>query len=370
MTMTRLLYIGENDLFIQKLYEYKGSIKIKVTQDPTLALRTKKTDIIIFEENTKMHSISLIKFFTQYLIKREIVFFVISKTTDQLAAYLRFGVHDVFSFNDSVSNMIDRYIFIKNNYLRLTRFGKEKLDTYSIPLWKRAFDIVFASSTILVLLPVFIIISIAIKVESRGKVFYAAPRIGTGYKLFGFFKFRSMYTDADKKLESLIGNNQYQNEEVGEKNQSNQDELMLIQDDGLISEEEFLSGKKIKEENGFVKFVNDPRITKVGRFIRNTSLDELPQLFNILKGDMSVVGNRPLPLYEAELLTTDNWAERFLAPAGLTGLWQVTKRGGSNKMSADERKQLDITYKNSFSFWYDIKIILKTLPAMLQHENV
>jgi lipopolysaccharide/colanic/teichoic acid biosynthesis glycosyltransferase len=144
----------------------------------------------------------------------------------------------------------------------------------------------------------------------------------------------------------------------------------MIHDDGFISEETVKQRKAEKRENAFFKMANDPRITKVGRILRNTSIDELPQFINVLKGDMSIVGNRPLPLYEAELLTTDQWSKRFLAPAGITGLWQVTKRGGSNVMSADERKQLDIEYAENFSFWYDIKILLKTIPAMLQHENV
>ena len=106
-----------------------------------------------------------------------------------------------------------------------------------------------------------------------------------------------------------------------------------------------------------------------GHFLRKSSIDELPQLFNILKGDMSFVGNRPLPIYEAEQLTTDDWSQRFNAPAGLTGLWQVTKRGKSD-MSEDERKQLDNTYAKNHSFWGDISLILKTFPALAQKENV
>ena len=106
-----------------------------------------------------------------------------------------------------------------------------------------------------------------------------------------------------------------------------------------------------------------------GRFIRKTSIDELPQLFNILKGDMSTVGNRPLPLYEAEMLTSNDWAMRFLAPAGLTGLWQVSKRGRED-MSERERKKLDNFYAQKYSFRFDMKILLSTIPALFQKEKV
>jgi lipopolysaccharide/colanic/teichoic acid biosynthesis glycosyltransferase len=125
----------------------------------------------------------------------------------------------------------------------------------------------------------------------------------------------------------------------------------------------------MNEEGTFIKFNNDPRVTRVGKFIRNKSIDELPQLFNVLKGDMSIVGNRPLPLYEAEKITTDKYSQRFFAPAGITGLWQVNKRG-KGKMSEEERIELDNDYARNFSFFRDIKIILKTIPALLQKENV
>lgn len=119
----------------------------------------------------------------------------------------------------------------------------------------------------------------------------------------------------------------------------------------------------------FIKVNHDPRVTKIGAFLRNTSIDELPQLINVLKGNMSLVGNRPLPLYEASTLTTDQWVERFLAPAGITGLWQVTKRG-KKEMSVDERISLDIDYAHKSSFLYDLSILWNTPFALVQKEDV
>jgi lipopolysaccharide/colanic/teichoic acid biosynthesis glycosyltransferase len=131
----------------------------------------------------------------------------------------------------------------------------------------------------------------------------------------------------------------------------------------------YLQNKAGKLEASFIKIKDDPRITRVGKFIRNTSIDELPQLWNVLIGDMSIVGNRPLPLYEAEKITTDKYALRFIAPAGITGLWQVEKRG-RGEMSEDERLELDNNYAKNHSFFNDIRLILKTIPALFQSENV
>ena len=145
---------------------------------------------------------------------------------------------------------------------------------------------------------------------------------------------------------------------------------MRIDADKEIDSVKHLNQYKTKGKSSFLKIENDPRITKIGKFLRNSSFDELPQLINVLIGEMSLVGNRPLPLYEAEQLTRDQWAKRFLAPAGITGLWQVTKRGKAGGMSEEERMALDIMYAEKSSFIFDLGIMIKTIPALFQKENV
>ncbi|OEK04555.1 hypothetical protein BFP71_13905 [Roseivirga misakiensis] len=243
---------------------------------------------------------------------------------------------------------------------------------------KRTIDIFVSALLIVLLSPLLLLIIIAIRLESKGPVFYYAMRVGQNYHTFKFYKFRSMRTDADQMIDQMKHLNQY---DAGEQVNCEQHELnrrlitnidkyrVVVGDEGYSKLDEFEGHKATDEKNTFVKFKNDPRITRVGRFIRNTSIDELPQLFNILIGDMSLVGNRPLPLYEAEKLTKDQSVGRFLGPAGLTGLWQVTERG---KDSADpeRRIQLDIEYAMHHNFWMDLKILFKTPLAAFQHENV
>lgn len=256
--------------------------------------------------------------------------------------------------------------------------------TYSLrfPITKRIFDTLFAAAVLLCLTPVFLLLAALIKMESKGPVFYYSYRVGTGYRIFKFWKFRSMRQDADQLLASMKGLNQYQ-PVVAEQNKQAISSLcdtcrasrtvcqqQLIDSEGeLICERRHKLTKKAEEGAAFIKITNDPRITRIGKFIRNTSIDELPQLFNVLCGDMSIVGNRPLPLYEAEKITTDQFAARFIAPAGITGLWQVSKRGKGD-MSEEERKMLDVEYANNYSFVNDIRIVLKTVPALFQKENV
>jgi lipopolysaccharide/colanic/teichoic acid biosynthesis glycosyltransferase len=254
----------------------------------------------------------------------------------------------------------------------------------SFPWGKRLFDIMVAGIGLLLLLPVFLILALLIKLESRGPAFYHSYRVGAGYRVFKFWKLRSMRLDADQLLASVKELNQYQESPATAADEPEPEsgvcpvcaaagtecQYKLVDQHGqLICEQQYLLQKKTTQEATFIKIADDPRVTRVGRFIRNTSLDELPQLFNVLLGDMSLVGNRPLPLYEAEKLLTDEASPRFLAPAGITGLWQVSRRGQST-MSEQERKELDNEYAYSFSLRKDLEIMWRTIPALFQKDNV
>ncbi len=269
---------------------------------------------------------------------------------------------------------IETLIKLKRNRRRLQiKRMQKKVRT---PWPKRLFDIVSSATALLIASPVMLLLALLIRLESKGPVLYASKRVGRGYQIFPLYKFRTMYQNADQMVDKLKHLNVYQPSKKASgaeqckrcKEQGQYCSPLLYHDGRLICEYMY---KQIAaaDSSTFVKFKNDPRITKVGAFLRNTSLDELPQLINIFKGDMSLVGNRPLPLYEAEQLTTDEALQRFLAPAGLTGLWQVSKRGKA-EMSIEERIALDNEYARKYSLWMDFKIILRTFPALFQHENV
>lgn len=264
------------------------------------------------------------------------------------------------------------------------RFRVDKPETFGefrIPPGKRVFDVVFTCFTLLLLSPVLLLIAIIIKIDSKGPVIYSSERVGTGYEIFRFFKFRSMYLGSEEKRASLSAFNQYLINKHGKGDNPEEDQCpeckrlgypcspTLYIDGNEICENLYLYKKRLHQSNAtFFKVKDDPRVTPVGRFIRRTNLDELPQLFNVLKGDMSIVGNRPLPLYEAEMLTSDQWALRFIAPAGITGLWQVyyNKKG---MLSEEERKNLDNKYALNASAWLDIKIILQTIPVIFKKKD-
>lgn len=192
---------------------------------------------------------------------------------------------------------------------------------------KRGFDIIASLCAMIVLSPIFLITAIAIKCEDRGPVIFSQYRVGIDGKLFKMYKFRSMYTNAEERLKEL----QEQNEA-----------------DGPV-----------------FKMKNDPRITKVGHFIRKYSIDELMQLINVFKGDMSVVGPRPALPKEVE--TYNDFAkQRLKVKPGLSCYWQVS---GRSNIGFDEWMQLDVKYINEMSILTDIKIILLTVPAVLNGDG-
>ena len=392
--MLHIIYIGRYNTTIKRISRYKHENNFYAVPTCSKAIKiidqiNRKENIILLYEQTRLdidlEEINMIhsKYTSIYMV---LVFEKIDN--DNVQEYLKAGINNTLhidfkedSLNDLLNFQMLRLKQLKNSDVS----NKNDIKKFKLPIWKRCFDIAFASSAIICLSPLLILTALAIRLESRGAVIYKSKRVGSNYKIFDFLKFRSMYTNADKHLKDFNTLNQYASDIDSEDDGMNDiilpegDEDILIQDDGetvlisddfVISEESYNQKRNIEQKNAFIKLENDPRITKIGRFIRKFSIDELPQLINIIKGDMSIVGNRPLPLYEAELLTSDEYIDRFMAPAGLTGLWQVEKRGDSGKLSAEERKMLDIKYARTFSFMLDIKIIFKTVTAFVQKENV
>ena len=189
---------------------------------------------------------------------------------------------------------------------------------------KRTFDIVVAAGLVLFLSPLLLFAAVTIRLSSPGPVIYRSMRPGIGGAPFECFKFRTMYADADAR----------------------QDEL-----------------ERENEKGGAIfKMRNDPRVTRIGRFLRRWSVDELPQLFNVLRGDMSLVGPRPLP--ERDYARLEDWhRKRYLVLPGMTGLWQVS---GRSELDFDELVRLDFLYLERWSVFLDLSILLKTIPAVLR----
>lgn len=197
---------------------------------------------------------------------------------------------------------------------------------------KRIFDISLTLISIPILLPVFFLIGILIKLESKGPVFFKHTRVGEGGKLFKVYKFRTMYTNAEEMLNKLLNENP---------------ELR-------------------KEWEQYYKLKNDPRVTKIGKFLRRTSLDELPQIFNVLLGQMSLVGPRPVIKDELNKYYKQYKEYYYLTKPGISGLWQIS---GRNMLSYDDRVKLDVWYVLNWSLWLDIIILFKTIGSVLKREG-
>jgi exopolysaccharide biosynthesis polyprenyl glycosylphosphotransferase len=227
--------------------------------------------------------------------------------------------------------LMERYLALQsplerwrlNGYVRLKRLAWRWL-TGGARRVKRGFDAVVSSVLLLLLSPLFLLAGLMIRLEDGGSVFFVQTRVGKWGRHFNMFKFRSMYIDAEHRLSPLLAQNNHR-------------------------------------EGVTFKMKNDPRITRVGRWLRRLSLDELPQLINVLKGDMSLVGPRP-PLPREVAMYSPAQRRRLMATPGITCLWQI---GGRAEIDFTGQVQLDVQYIESQCFWGDVKILLQTIPAVL-----
>lgn len=194
---------------------------------------------------------------------------------------------------------------------------------------KRLMDVVLACAGVLVLAPVMLVIYALIRLSSPGPALFRQTRVGTGRRTFVMLKFRSMRTDADPQLH-------------------------------LDYVRRMMAGE-VEAVDGLYKLDHDPRITRIGSLLRKTSLDELPQLLNVIRGDMSLVGPRPMLPTEVEMMP--DWAaSRFLVPPGITGLWQVS---GRNRLTMHQGLRIDVDYAARRTFWFDLVVLIRTIPAVL-----
>lgn len=348
----KVFYIGSN---VDSVNEYPHSFQSHwaSADDITPAINKLvqlqndgKTDIQAFFIDVPVN-IAQLKMLKQYLANSPFVtvpvFYIANQLgpeDKQIICSLQLA-DDIISLSKDFFTLRERLHFISRIKLDLFTTENEISTEHTFPdiigfkcIIKRISDIVISSLLLVVLAPLLLLIALAIHIDSSGPVFYNSYRAGRGYRIFKFFKFRTMKVGAERMVTSYSHMNSY-----------------------------YCSKPSL-----FFKLENDPRVTRIGAFLRNTSLDELPQLLNVLKGDMSLVGNRPLPLYEASTLTTDEWAERFVAPAGITGLWQIRKRG-KDEMSVEERIHLDISYSRHNNLMMDFWIMIKTPKVLLQSQN-
>lgn len=237
-----------------------------------------------------------------------------------------------FIYADGVNANINYDTSMPENLIQ-KNINKSKIYTFFEKIIKRLMDVMGALIGILLLIPVTIIIAIANRIaKDKGPVFYTQKRIGKDGKEFNLYKFRSMIVDADEVLEKYLKENEQAREEY----------------------------------NTYKKLKNDPRVTKIGEFIRKTSIDEIPQFINVLKGEMSLVGPRPYLPKEKEDMNTMYYNNIILCKPGITGFWQIS---GRSETTFRERQDMDMEYFNNHSIILDIKLLLKTIKKVISKEG-
>ncbi|RLG11281.1 undecaprenyl-phosphate galactose phosphotransferase WbaP [Candidatus Pacearchaeota archaeon] len=345
-----IIYILHSFEFFQKKTIVLGTDKIaqkvieRLTQD-----RNYNYKIIGFLDNSKTGYIEINKKTYPILGKIEDLSEIIKKVNIDLAiiissSFKNLNIKNIFDYTrkyipqvlitsemHGISLLTSEwdYLFYEGVFLLHT---KNNLLSPINKTIKNIFDLFLGSIIAIFSLPLIGIIAVLIKLTSPGPVFFTQERIGKGGKVFKIYKFRTMYEDAEKRLKELLNNN-----------------------------------PKIKEEwEKTRKIKNDPRITFIGKFLRRSSLDELPQIFNVLKGDMSLVGPRPVSKEEIEKYYKDQAFFYFQVKPGITGLWQVS---GRNKINYELRVRLDSWYVQNWCLWLDIIILIKTIKVVFTMEG-
>jgi lipopolysaccharide/colanic/teichoic acid biosynthesis glycosyltransferase len=378
----RVLYIDDDDkrtkAFRQSFHPQIEVIDVFDNQAAVCCLDDSQfIDLIVYSDTLDTQGfLSTLKARRNWT-KIPIILLTDRETVDLTADPYHGYIIDAFPFNYLKSTFQIRldYLIHKKTYQQNAE-SINKSKKVRMPVGKRAFDIGLSLLLLIMASPLLLLVMVLIKLDSPGAILYSSKRVGMGFRIFNMYKLRTMRMGSDKLLATMASQNMYGS--VAEEKPVD----FLCEDCQLAGRgcqrPLFLDQKQICEivyqgeqqaKAMFSKFKEDPRVTRLGKILRNTSIDELPQLFNILRGDMSFVGNRPLPLYEAEKLTNIGYARRFAAPAGLTGLWQVTKRGKA-AVSDQERIHLDVLYAKRFSFREDMIILLRTFKAVWQKENV
>lgn len=226
---------------------------------------------------------------------------------------------------DAIAEPVSRTTVVNFSRNHMREVYQKKSAVYKVI--KRGMDIFLSCVALIGLSPVFLLTSVAIKLEDNGPIFFSQPRAGKDMKPFKMYKFRSMYVNADDEFDEMMK----ENEQTG-------------------------PAFKIKD---------DPRVTKVGKIIRRLSVDELPQLVNIIKGDMSIVGPRPILTFQMEECSRYE-RQRLIVKPGLTCYWQISGRAD---VKWEEWVELDLNYIEDMSLWTDIKMIVKTIPAVVRREG-
>jgi len=285
-----------------KVFKYEDTIEKYIKQ---LGIKT----IAIAETNNSVQKIS--NFINKLDIKLNTIFYI-----PDIRKIPIIGTKIMYFFREEIFAME-----FKNNLSQPFNY-----------ILKRIMDYFFSLILFILTIPLFIIISILIKLTSRGPIIFSQERIGKGGKSFKCYKFRTMYVDAEKRLQQLLEND----------------------------------SKAKAEWQGKYKLLNDPRVTPLGKLLRKTSLDELPQIFNVLKGEMSLVGPRPVTKEELDKYYKESAELYCLVPPGITGLWQVS---GRSNLTYEERVSLDCWYIRNWSLWLDLVILLKTIKVVLKGEG-